>query len=328
MQQGDFWDDIEKATAVTQEEKELSEKLGRYERLKTSVEDAVILSEMAENEEEEKIILKDLLATSEEIDDFMMMVQLNGEYDQNDAILNIHVGVGGNDAQDFTEMLLRMYSRWAAEKNYKTELINLINGDEAGIREATLKITGPYVYGYLKSEKGIHRLVRISPFNSNGKRQTSFASVEVTPVLKHDQNVIIKDEDLRIDTYRSSGSGGQHVNTTDSAVRITHIPTGIVVQCQNERSQVFNRETAMEMLKSKLVELKERAHKDKIEELTGELKDMSWGGQIRSYVFNPYQLVKDHRTGEETTDVNSVLDGKIDNFINSYLKENLKRGNN
>ena len=217
-------------------------------------------------------------------------------------------------------MLLRMYSRWAEKKGFSVELLSLQDGDEAGIRDASLKITGPYAYGYLKAEKGIHRLVRISPFNASGKRQTSFASVEAVPLLKDDSEVVIKDDELRIDTYRSTGAGGQHVNTTDSAVRITHLPTGIVVTCQNERSQIQNKETAMKMLKSKLVELKIRFQKEKIEDITGEMKDMGWGSQIRSYVFNPYNLVKDHRTLEEDANVDAVMDGDLDRFISAYLK--------
>lgn len=325
MQQSSFWDDIEKATKVTQEEKNITEKLDYVESLSERLNDIIELSEITDDEEGKELYLE-LVKIKKEIEDYTLLIQLNGEYDRNDAVLNLHVGVGGNDAQDFTEMLLRMYMRWATSKGYKSEILNIINGDEAGIREATVKIIGEYAYGFLKAEKGIHRLVRISPFNSNGKRQTSFASVEVTPVLNEDQDITINPDDLKIDTFRSGGAGGQHVNTTDSAVRITHIPTGIVVQCQNERSQNFNKEAAMEMLKSKLAELKEREKKDKIDELTGELKDMSWGGQIRSYVFNPYQLVKDHRTLEETTNVNQVLDGDIDLFINAYLKNNSSRG--
>ena len=250
-----------------------------------------------------------------------MKILLSGEYDKNNAIVTLHVGVGGTDANDWTEMLLRMYTRWCESKSYSVETIDLIAGDEAGIKSVTLKVTGEYAYGYLKAEKGIHRLVRISPYNANGKRQTSFASMEVIPELTKEQDITIRPEDLKVDTYRASGAGGQHINKTDSAVRITHIPTGIVVQCQNERSQLSNRETAMEMLKSKLVELKERAHKEKIEDLTGELKDMGWGSQIRSYVFHPYSMVKDHRTNVETSNVNGVMDGDIDMFINAFLKQ-------
>ena len=218
-------------------------------------------------------------------------------------------------------MLLRMYTRWCEKKGYKVETLELQEGEEAGIKSVTLKVKGENAYGYLKAEKGIHRLVRISPFNANGKRQTSFASVEVLPELTKAQDIEIKADDLKVDTFRSGGAGGQHVNKTESAIRITHIPTGIVVQCQNERSQFSNRDTAMAMLKSKLIELKERAHKEKIEDLTGELKDMGWGSQIRSYVFHPYNMVKDHRTNVETSNVTAVMDGELDMFINTYLSE-------
>ena len=256
------------------------------------------------------------------IEEYRIELLLSGEYDKNDAILNLHAGVGGSDANDWTDMLLRMYTRWCEKKGYKVQVVDLLEGDEAGIKSVTLKVKGEFAYGYLKAEKGIHRLVRISPFNANGKRQTSFASVEVLPELTKDQDIDIRSDDLKIDTYRASGAGGQHVNKTESAIRITHIPTGIVVQCQNERSQFSNKDTAMSMLKSKLIELKDRAHKEKIEDLTGELKDMGWGSQIRSYVFHPYNMVKDHRTNEETSNLSSVMDGGIDQFITAYLKQN------
>ena len=275
---------------------------------------------MEENDEETaQEIISEVKALSKEIDTLKIETILSGEYDRNDAILTLHTGVGGSDANDWTEMLLRMYTRWCEKKGYSLETIDYLPGDEAGVKSVTLKVKGEFAYGYLKAEKGIHRLVRISPFNANGKRQTSFASVEVLPELTSDQDIEINPVDLRIDTYRAGGAGGQHVNKTESAVRITHIPTGIVVQCQNERSQFSNRDTAMGMLKSKLIELKERAHKEKIEDLTGELKDMGWGSQIRSYVFHPYSMVKDHRTNVETSNVNGVMDGDIDNFIIAYL---------
>lgn len=279
-------------------------------------------------EEEDETLLKEILLEIEElknnIEKFRIEILLSGEYDKNNAILDLHTGAGGTDAQDWTEMLLRMYTRWADSKGFKVETIDFLPGDEAGVKSVTLKITGEFAYGYLKAERGIHRLVRISPFNANGKRQTSFASVEALPELTEKQDIDIKAEDLRIDTYRASGAGGQHINKTDSAIRITHIPTGIVVQCQNERSQHSNKQTAMAMLKAKLVELKERAHKEKIEDLTGELKDIGWGSQIRSYVFQPYTMVKDHRTGAEVGNIDSVMDGDIDIFINEYLKQNNK----
>ncbi|UUM13215.1 peptide chain release factor 2 [Proteiniclasticum sp. QWL-01] len=321
MSEPTFWDDPESARELSQEAAGLEDRLKNLRTFEEQLSDIQVLAELSEDDEDtEKQIYKDYLALDEALDQYLLQLHLDGPYDANNAILNLHVGVGGTDAQDFTQMLMRMYLRWAEKKGFKTELLNQLDGEEAGIREAVIKITGEYAYGYLRSEKGIHRLVRISPFNTNGKRQTSFASVEVLPELKQNQDVQINPDDLKIDTYRSGGAGGQHVNKTESAVRITHLPTGIIVQCQNERSQHNNREVAMDLLKSKLVELKERAHMEKIEELTGEQKDMSWGSQIRSYVFNPYQMVKDHRTLAETTDVYGVLDGNIDLFINAYLQ--------
>lgn len=321
MTEPTFWDIPEEARELSQEASEIDGKLKSLAQFQERLSDIEILSELSEGDEKAgEQLLKDLVDLDEELDDYLLKLHLNGQYDENNAILNLHVGVGGTDAQDFTDMLLRMYLRWAEQQGYKTEMLHLLGGEEAGIREATVKITGDFAYGYLKSEKGIHRLVRISPFNTNGKRQTSFASVEVLPELRKNQDVDINSDDLKIDTYRAGGAGGQHVNKTESAVRITHMPTGIVVQCQNERSQHTNKDVAMSLLKSKLVELKERAHMEKIEELTGEQKDMSWGSQIRSYVFNPYQMVKDHRTLVETSDVYGVLDGDIDLFINAWLK--------
>jgi peptide chain release factor 2 len=322
MQESGFWDDIKRAEEVTKKSKSIKDQIEKFDKLRSKVEDVEVLKEIMEDDDEESAdeIIQSIREVEAEIDDYNMKILLCGEYDKNNAILTLHVGVGGTDANDWTEMLLRMYTRWCEKQGYSVETIDLLPGDEAGIKSVTLKITGEYAYGYLKAEKGIHRLVRISPFNANGKRQTSFASMEVLPELTKEQDIEIKADDLRIDTYRSGGAGGQHVNKTDSAVRITHLPTGIVVQCQNERSQFSNRDTAMEMLKSKLVELKERAHKEKIEDLTGDLKDMGWGSQIRSYVFHPYSMVKDHRTNVETSNVTAVMDGDIDMFINAYLK--------
>ncbi|OCB00789.1 peptide chain release factor 2 [Clostridium beijerinckii] len=323
MQESGFWDNIKKAEEVTKKSKLIKDKIENFDKLKSQIEDIEVLKEIMEDDDEESAneIIQTLRYIEAQIDDYNMKVLLCGEYDKNNAILTLHVGVGGTDANDWTEMLLRMYTRWCEKQGYSIETLDLLPGDEAGIKSVTLKVTGEYAYGYLKAEKGIHRLVRISPYNANGKRQTSFASMEVLPELTKEQDIEIRSDDLKIDTYRSGGAGGQHVNKTDSAVRITHIPTGIVVQCQNERSQFSNRDTAMEMLKSKLVELKERAHKEKIEDLTGELKDMGWGSQIRSYVFHPYSMVKDHRTNVETSNVTSVIDGEIDMFINAYLKQ-------
>ena len=321
MQEAGFWDDVQKAQEVTQEAKRVKDKIDKFKNLNERIDDVEVLKELMEENDEEtaKEIISEVKALSKEIDTLKIETILSGEYDRNDAILTLHTGVGGSDANDWTEMLLRMYTRWCEKKGYSLETIDYLPGDEAGVKSVTLKVKGEFAYGYLKAEKGIHRLVRISPFNANGKRQTSFASVEVLPELTSDQDIEINPVDLRIDTYRAGGAGGQHINKTDSAVRITHIPTGIVVQCQNERSQFSNRDTAMGMLKSKLIELKERAHKEKIEDLTGELKDMGWGSQIRSYVFHPYSMVKDHRTNVETSNVNGVMDGDIDNFIIAYL---------
>ena len=320
MQEKGFWDDIKRAEEVTKESKSIKDKIDRFESLVNRIDDVEVLAEIVEDDEETvNEIIYEIRDIEKLIEEYRRELLLSGEYDKNDAILNLHAGVGGSDANDWTDMLLRMYTRWCEKKGYKVQVVDLLEGDEAGIKSVTLKVKGEFAYGYLKAEKGIHRLVRISPFNANGKRQTSFASVEVLPELTSDQDIEINPVDLRIDTYRAGGAGGQHVNKTESAVRITHIPTGIVVQCQNERSQFSNRDTAMGMLKSKLIELKERAHKEKIEDLTGELKDMGWGSQIRSYVFHPYSMVKDHRTNVETSNVNGVMDGDIDNFIIAYL---------
>lgn len=325
MQEPNFWDNLKRSQEITQEAKFLKDKIDVVSSLTQKLEDTKVLIEMCKEEEDESL-LDEILSEIKELEDSLEKIRveilLSGEYDRNNAILDLHTGAGGTDAQDWTEMLLRMYTRWADRKGFKVETMDILAGDEAGIKSVTLKITGEFAYGYLKVEKGIHRLVRISPFNANGKRQTSFASVEVLPELTEKQDIQIKADDLRVDTYRASGAGGQHINKTESAIRITHMPTGIVVQCQNERSQHANKETAMAMLKAKLVELKERAHKDKIEDLTGELKDIGWGSQIRSYVFQPYTMVKDHRTGAETSNVDSVMDGDIDIFINEFLKQN------
>ncbi|NFG39660.1 peptide chain release factor 2 [Clostridium botulinum] len=322
MQEDGFWNDTKRAEEITKESKRIKDKIQRVESVQSKLDDIEVLKEIMDDDDEESAyeIINNIKEIEEEIDNYNMEILLSGEYDKNNAILTLHVGVGGTDANDWTEMLLRMYTRWCEKKNYKVEMIDLLEGDEAGIKSVTLKVIGEYAYGYLKAEKGIHRLVRISPFNANGKRQTSFASMEVLPELTKEQDIDIRSEDIKIDTYRASGAGGQHINKTDSAVRITHLPTGVVVQCQNERSQFSNKDTAMGMLKAKLIELKERAHKEKVEDLTGELKDMGWGSQIRSYVFHPYNLVKDHRTNVEVSNVTAVMDGDLDLFINSYLK--------
>lgn len=324
MQEANFWDNVEEAQLITQEAKNLKDKLESYNGFVKSLQDIEELIDLTSDEEDEETyrdIIREIDSLGEELEDFRIQVTLSGEYDRNNAIVTLHAGVGGTDAQDWTEMLLRMYSRWCDKKGYKVETLDYLPGDEAGIKGVTLKICGEYAYGYLKAEKGIHRLVRISPFNAAGKRQTSFASVEVLPELTKAQDIDINPEDLKLDTFRAGGAGGQYVNKTESAVRITHIPTGLVVQCQNERSQHSNRETAMKLLKAKLIELKDRAHKEKIEDLTGELKDIGWGSQIRSYVFQPYTLVKDHRTLTEIGNIDAVMNGDIDIFIKEYLKQ-------
>lgn len=325
MQEPDFWSNIENAQKISQETKNLKNKLQRYTFVKDKIEDIEVLIELS-NEEEDLTSLNeiknDIKTLKKSIENFKIEILLSGEYDKNNAIMTLHAGAGGSDAQDWNEMLLRMYTRWAENKGYSLEMLEYIPDTEAGVKSATIKVTGEHAYGYLKAEKGIHRLVRISPFNANGKRQTSFAAVEVLPELTEDQDIEIKSEDLKVDTFRASGAGGQHINKTESAVRITHIPTGIVVQCQNQRSQHSNRETALNMLKAKLVEIKEREHKERIEDLSGNLMDNAWGSQIRSYVFHPYSMVKDHRTGAESGNVHAVMDGDLDLFITEYLRQN------
>lgn len=324
MQESGFWDDAKRSEEVTKQSKEIKDKIERFDRLNSQLEDVEVLKDIMEDDDEESAneIITTISQIESEIDDYNMKILLSGEYDKNNAIVTLHVGVGGTDANDWTEMLLRMYTRWCEKQGYKVETIDILPGDEAGIKSVTLKVTGEYAYGYLKAEKGIHRLVRISPFNANGKRQTSFASMEVLPELTKEQDITIRPEDLKVDTYRSGGAGGQHVNKTDSAVRITHIPTGIVVQCQNERSQFANKDTAMKMLKGKLIHLKELENKERIEDIQGKYSQITWGSQIRSYVFQPYKLVKDHRTNAEIGNVDSVMDGNINLFINEYLKMN------
>lgn len=323
MQQADFWDDNERASNLLKESKILQEKLSRFYNLKKEYEDLHILIDLGIEEEDESIVseIKDSFKKIlSDMDTIRIETLLKGQYDKNNAILSIHSGAGGTEAQDWAEMLLRMYSRWADKKGYSITVLDMQKDYEAGIKSATLLISGENAYGYLKSEKGVHRLVRISPFDAAGKRHTSFASIDVMPELTDDIDINIDCEDLKIDTYRAGGAGGQHVNKTESAVRITHIPTGIIVQCQNERSQHNNREMAMKMLYAKLLEIKEQEHKDRIEDIKGEYREIAWGSQIRSYVFHPYSMVKDHRTSEETGNVGAVMNGEIDNFISEYLK--------
>lgn len=323
MQEPEFWNNQERAQKVSQRLKHNTDRMEGFGSLKEQVEEIELLVEMIREEEDESHV-PDLLERMDEVEDQLdsarIVALLSGEYDNSNAILSIHAGAGGTEAQDWADMLFRMYTRWIESKGYNMTLIDILSDTEAGIKSATLLVEGENAYGYLKSEKGVHRMVRISPFDSAKKRHTSFASVDVTPEIKDDEDVEINESDLKIDTYRSSGAGGQHVNTTDSAIRITHIPTGIVVSCQNERSQHSNRETAMKMLKSKLLEIKELENKEKIEDIQGKYNQIAWGSQIRSYVFHPYNMVKDHRTNAETGNVQSVMDGNLDMFMNEYLK--------
>ncbi|MDO4719894.1 MAG: peptide chain release factor 2 [Peptostreptococcaceae bacterium] len=326
MTEADFWNDVEKAQKVTQQSKTLESKITHYDRLYSEVEDLEVLMELAyEDDSLEKELKSSLDVMEEKLEQLKISTLLSGEYDGGNAILSIHAGSGGLDAQDWAKMLLRMYLRFAEDLGYRVSELDMIADPEAGIKSATLRFEGENAYGYLKGEKGVHRIVRISPFDTSGKRHTSFASVDVIPELDESIEVDINPADLRIDTYRSSGAGGQHVNKTESAIRITHLPTGITVQCQNQRSQHSNKETAMRMLMAKLIELKEMEHKDKIEDLQGEYSQISWGSQIRSYVFQPYTLVKDHRTGKEIGNIQAVMDGGLMPFVDAYLKDEAEK---
>lgn len=323
MEQPGFWDDVAKSTEIMQELKSLKSALEIIQKLQDRYEDLGVLIEMGDEEEDSSIIEEvesELKSFKETFDKVKIETLLSGDYDKYNAILKINAGAGGTESCDWANMLYRMFTRWAESKGYKTEVIDFLDGDEAGLKSITFQVSGENAYGYLKSEKGVHRLVRISPFNAAGKRQTSFASLDVMPDIEEDLDVEINDDDIRIDTYRSSGAGGQHINKTSSAIRITHLPTGIVVQCQNERSQLQNKDRAMKMLKSKLYVLKKQEEEEKRSGIRGEVKEIGWGNQIRSYVMQPYTMVKDHRTNEEVTDVNKVLDGYLDPFINAYLK--------
>lgn len=319
----DLWDDVKTAQTIMQQIKKKSTKIDEYEDLMDEIEEVEILIQLIIEEDDfsdYKEVQKTINKLQRKVDDFKIATLLNGEYDDKNAIISIHSGAGGLEAQDWAEMLLRMYRRWADNREFGVETLDLQADTEGGIKSVTLLIEGYNAYGYLRSEKGVHRLVRISPFDSAGKRHTSFASIDVYPELFDDVEIEINESDLKIDTYRASGAGGQHVNTTDSAIRITHIPTGIVVQCQSERSQHTNKNTAMNMLKAKLLTIKEEENKEKIDDLQGSYSQIAWGSQIRSYVFHPYSMVKDHRTGVEVGDVSKVMDGDIDYFINEYLK--------
>lgn len=320
----DFWNDMENAQKVNRELSRIESKMKHYDKLYSRGEDLEVLIELTEGTNDEKEmeeLQKELNDFSDAVEALKLETLLKGKYDANNAILTLHAGAGGTEAQDWASMLYRMYTRYAERVGYKVVELDKLAGDEAGIKSVTFKVIGENAYGYLKAEKGVHRLVRISPFDANARRHTSFASLEVMPEIENQNEIKINPEDLKIDTYRSGGAGGQHVNKTESAIRITHIPTGIIVQCQNERSQIQNREQAMAMLVSKLIEKQERERLEKETELKGDLKKIEWGSQIRSYVFCPYTMVKDHRTGCETGNITAVMDGDIEQFIFDYLKK-------
>ena len=319
-----FWEDVSHAQEVGKELKATETKLENYKKLCAKVDDAKVLAEIiveTDDDAEVASLNDEIAALTVDIEKLRLETLLKGKYDASDAILSLHAGAGGTEAQDWVSMLYRMYTRYAERNGFKVRVMDMLPGDEAGIKSVTFAVEGTNAYGYLKAEKGVHRLVRISPFDANSRRHTSFASLEVMPEIENDDEIKISPDELKVDTYHSSGAGGQHVNKTESAIRITHLPTGIVVACQNERSQLQNKEAAMRMLMSKLVEKREREQQEEVAGLKGELKKIEWGSQIRSYVFCPYTLVKDHRTGYEDTNVQSVMDGNIDEFIFEYLKK-------
>ena len=323
MEAPGFWDDPERSNQKMKELKNLKDTVGECDKLSTQYDDILTLIDMGYEENNESLIPEirgELDEFIREFDELRIGTLLSGEYDKNNAILKLNAGAGGTESCDWCGMLYRMYTRWAERKGFTIEVLDYLDGDEAGIKSVTFQVNGLNAYGYLKSEKGVHRLVRISPFNAQGKRQTSFVSLDVMPDIEGDLDVDIDEKDLRIDTYRSSGAGGQHINKTSSAIRITHIPTGTVVQCQNDRSQFQNKDKAMQMLQAKLYLLKKEANAEKLSDIRGEVKEIGWGNQIRSYVLQPYTLVKDHRTDVETGNVDAVLDGGLDIFINGYLK--------
>lgn len=318
-----FWDNLEESQAVLQRTGKLKNKVEQYDNISSSYEDLLVLIEMGD-EEGDLSLVEEITVSVDELEKnvsaLRLQTLLTGEYDGNNTILTFHAGAGGTEAMDWVSMLVRMYTRWSERHGFSVKVLDFLDGDEAGLKSATMLIEGENAYGYLKSESGVHRLVRVSPFDASGRRHTSFASIEVMPEITDDMEIEVREEDIKMDVFRSSGAGGQHINKTSSAVRLTHIPTGIVVACQNERSQFQNREQAMRMLKSKLLEIKEREHLEKIEDIKGVQKEITWGSQIRSYVFMPYTMAKDHRTGFESGNINAVMDGDLDGFINEYLK--------
>lgn len=328
MSAPDFWDDNEKAQKIIGETNAVKSVVDQFQSLQSEYEDIEVLVELMQEEQEDSMaedITAGIGALVQKLESFELQLLLNQPYDRLNAILELHPGAGGTESQDWAEMLLRMYRRWAEQHNYKVDVLDYLPGDEAGVKSVTLSIKGHNAYGYLKAEKGVHRLVRISPFDASGRRHTSFVSCDVMPEIDDDTEVEIRTEDLKIDTYRASGAGGQHINTTDSAVRITHIPSGVVVSCQTERSQIKNRETAMKMLRSKLYERKIEEQQKQLAEIRGEVSDIAWGSQIRSYVFHPYSMVKDHRTNWETGNVGAVMDGELDPFIDAYLRAQVSK---
>ena len=319
-----FWDDTERATRISAKANSTENRIKHYESLINRADEIEIMMELAEEEDDESMaedIKKEFASLKEDLESLRLQTLLTGEYDDCNCILTLHAGAGGTEAQDWTQMLYRMYTRFCERMGFAVKELDYLDGDEAGIKSVSFEVSGDYAYGYLKAERGVHRLVRISPFDANARRHTSFASLDVAPIIVDNSEIEIRNEDLRIDTYRASGKGGQHVNRTDSAVRITHLPTGIVVQCQNERSQLQNKEMCFIWLRAKLAELKEQQRQEQMGDIKGELKKIEWGSQIRSYVFQPYTMVKDHRTGYEMGDINAVMDGKLEGFVTSYLQK-------
>ena len=319
-----FWDDIDRAQKVNQKAHSVEARIAHFKALNSRADDLEVLIGLADEEDDHSLvpeIAAEIESMKKDLESLRLTTLLSGEYDQNDCILSLHAGAGGTEAQDWCQMLYRMYTRFAERMGLAVKELDYLDGDEAGVKSVTFEVSGDYAYGFLKGERGVHRLVRISPFDSAARRHTSFSSLDVAPVIDDTGETEIKSDDLRIDTYRSSGKGGQHVNRTDSAVRITHLPTNIVVQCQNERSQLQNKETCFRMLRARLAELKERERQEQMGDIKGELKKIEWGSQIRSYVFQPYTMVKDHRTGYEMGDINAVMDGDLEGFVTAYLQK-------